>query len=100
MICKGCTCRNIFSLPFNENDIDVLFITYQQNGKTVFEKTKDDCEFTDGHVSVLLTQEDTLKLLNESIVKIQIRLKLVNGTVTKSRVIETYTDIVLKNEVI
>lgn len=100
MISKGCTCKNIFSLPFNENDISVLFITYQQNGKTVVEKVKDDCEFTDGHVSVLLTQEDTLKLLNESTVKIQIRLRLNDGSVTKSHVIETYTDIVLKNEVI
>lgn len=100
MIAKGCTCKNIFSIPYNKNDIDSLFITYQQNGKTVFEKTIAECEFSEGHVSVLLTQEDTLKLNNESVVKMQIRIKLKDGTVTKSKIIETYTDTVLKNEVI
>ena len=100
MIATGCTCKNIFSMPYGESDIQVLFITYQQNGKTIFEKTIDDCMFTDGYVSVLLTQEDTLKLIDESKVRIQIRLKLVDGSVVKSNVIEAYTDIVLKNEVI
>ena len=100
MIATGCTCKNTFTFPYNKNDVELLFITYQQSGQTVFEKQIGDCEISDGCVSVLLTQEETLKLHNKSIVKIQIRVKLTNGNVTKSNVIEASTDVVLKNEVI
>ena len=100
MIAKGCTCKNTFTIPFKKGDVGVIFITYQQNGKIVFEKEIGDCEFSDGIVSVTLTQEDTLKLDDKSIVKMQVRVKLKNGTVTKSKIIETYTDQILKNEVI
>lgn len=100
MIAIGCTCKNIFSFPYNKEDVSVLYITYQVKGKTLVEKGIGQCEIADGLLSVLLTQEDTLKLGNESIVKIQIRAKLNDGTPIKSDIIETYTDIVLKNEVI
>jgi hypothetical protein len=100
MIAKGCTCKNVFTMPYEKSDVEVLFITYQQNGTTVFEKQISDCEISDGTVSVTLTQEDTLQLDEKSIVKIQIRVKLKSGAVTKSKIIETYTDQLLKNEVI
>ena len=100
MIAKGCTCKNVFTFPFVESDVDVIFITYQQDNKTVFEKELKDCSFSEGKISVILTQEDTLKLKNDSKVELQIRVKLKDGTVTKSKVIKTFTDVILKNEVI
>jgi hypothetical protein len=100
MISKGCTCKNIFTLPFNREDVQVIYITYQQDRKTIFEKDINQCEFSDGTVSVNLTQEDTLKLNDNSTVEIQIRLKLADGSATKSQIIETYADEVLKNGVI
>ena len=100
MIAKGCTCKNTFSIPFAESDIKVIFITYQQKGKTVIEKSLSECTFSEGTVSVILTQEDTLKLDENEYIKIQIRVRLQDGTLTKSKIIETYTDKVLKNEVI
>lgn len=100
MIAKGCTCKNIFTLPFPESEIKALFITYRQNKKNVFEKTLSDCEFGDGTVSVNLTQEDTLKLDDFREIQIQIRVRFSDGSATKSNIVKTYADEVLKNEVI
>lgn len=100
MIARGCTCKNVFSIPFDGGNIEKLFITYQQGGKMVLEKELADCEFSDGTVSVELSQEDTLVFVHGVVIKIQIRVKLKDGTVTKSNIIDTYADQILKNEVI
>lgn len=73
-----------------------MFITYQQNEITVVEKTIDDCSFKEGSVSVALTQEETLEFKSYVQVRIQIRVKLKDGTVTKSNIITTDVDKVLK----
>ena len=100
MIAKGCTCRNTFSIPYAKSEIAAIFITYHQRGVTKVEKTIDDCTFTDGKAQVDLSQEDTLKFDDDAIIKIQIRIRLNNGIVTKSQIVETYTDNVLKDGVI
>lgn len=38
MISKGCTAKNTFTVPFEQDDVEVLYITYQQRDKTVLEK--------------------------------------------------------------
>lgn len=100
MIPKGCTCENSFSVPFLEENVACLRITYKQNGVIKIEKNLEDCTFKNGKVYVALTQEDTLKLDDKGIIKIQIRGRLEDGAATKSNIIETYTDEVLCNEVI
>lgn len=100
LIAKGCTCENAFSLPYDQSEIAALVITYQQKGVTKVEKTIDDCTFTAGKVHVSLSQEDTLKFDDDAIIRIQIRIRLNNGIVTKSQIVETYTDNVLKDGVI
>ena len=66
-ISSGCTVTNTFSLPCGEEDIAVLYITYQQNDVTVLEKTKEDCNFEGTTAIVRLSQEDTLKFPQEEI---------------------------------
>lgn len=100
MIAKGCTVKNAFSIPYKEDEIDVLYITYQQQGDTVLEKELSDCAFGEGFVSVDLSQEDTLAFQSNQSVQIQIRAKLKNGIATKSKVIKTMTDNILKDGVI
>jgi hypothetical protein len=100
MIPKGCTCVNRFTFPYPEKDVEALFITYQQDRKTVFEKQLSDCVFDEDSISVKLTQEDTLKLKDDGTIQIQIRVRLYSGSVVKSEIIKTYTDAVLKEEVI
>ena len=40
MISTGCTGENLFCLPCGEEEIAVMYITYQQDEDTVLEKTK------------------------------------------------------------
>lgn len=100
LIEKGCTCINTFEFPFVESDVEVIRITYWQGGKVLFEKELSDCAFSDGEVTVHLNQEDTLKFDSHQVIRIQLKVKLVGGAVTKSNIIETITDEVLCCEVI
>ena len=100
MISKGCTIGNTFTIPFTKEEIEVLYITYQQRGKTIIEKTIDDCTFGEGFLSTGLTQEETLMFESLVKVRIQIRARLKDGTATKSKIIETDVDTLLKDGVI
>lgn len=100
MIHKGCTCENSFPIPFPKEEIVSVCIAYKQNGVIKLEKKTEDCTFKNEKLYVSLSQEDTLKFDDNSIVKIQIKMKLKNGAVTKSNVMETYTDEVLSDGVI
>lgn len=100
MIPKGCVCKDSFVFPYAESDVELIFITYQQSLETVIEKEISDCEFSENQVSVILSQEETLMFDSAQPILIQIRVKLKDGSVTKSKIIKTNTDIVLKNEVI
>lgn len=100
MIPKGCTCKNSFPIPHVRDEVVTLFITYQQNKETIVEKNIADCTFENGMVSVYLSQEETLRFKDDVVISVQIRARLTNGAATKSEIIETYTDYVLKKEVI
>lgn len=100
MISKGCTVGNTFTVPFTKEEVEVLYITYQQRGKNIVEKTLNDCSFGDNFVSTGLTQEETLMFESLIRVNIQIRARLKDGTVTKSNIIETDVDKILKDGVI
>lgn len=100
MIPKGCTGKNHFRFPYSGDEVAAVFITYTQNGNTVFEKTINDCSFSEGRVSVDLSQEETLMLTDQVAIKAQIRARLKNGKVTKSNIVEARTDYLLKDGVI
>lgn len=104
IIPKGCTCINTFTVPFGKDECESVFITYQQNGKTVIEKTIDYLEFSEEEgqkkVSAFLSQEETINLVSNERIKIQIRAKLKNTSVIKSNIIVTTTDELLKKDVI
>lgn len=100
MIGKGCTCINTFSIPYETDDIKAMVITYWQNGEIVFEKKLCDCSFSDNTAKVYLSQEDTLKFDSSKVIKIQLKVKLGDDSVVKSKIIKTVTDIVLNEEVI
>ena len=100
MIGKGCTCINTFTLPFGEDRVKAIRITYSQNDKILFEKQLEDCIFSDYEVSVNLMQEDTLKFDSSKIIEIQLKIKMSDDTVVKSNVIKTVTDKLLSCEVI
>lgn len=100
MIESGCTCINTFTLPFKQEDVKAICICYTQNKKVLFEKKLEDCTFENGKVSVKLSQEDTLKFDDSKIIQIQLKVKLTDDVVVKSKIIETITDELLCKGVI
>lgn len=48
-----------FTLPFNVDRIDSLFITYRQKGNVIFEKTGADCLLEGNQITVTLSQQET-----------------------------------------
>lgn len=100
MIPKGCTAQNSFAIPYNAAEVAVVWVTYVQAGAIVLDKMTEDCIIDDGKVTVNLSQEDTLKLEPWTSILVQIRIRLRDGRVTKSKIIETTTDRLLKEMVI
>ena len=101
MIPRGCTATNTFSFPYEKEYIEALFVTYQQMGKTVLEKPLDSVRIEAVEEKFLLvvplSQDDTLCFNSSQPVEIQIRVKLKDGTATKSNVLRTSVDRLLKD---
>ena len=96
---RGTTPRIEFNLPFDASVFSVFYITFVQNGRTIFEKSNKDCEVSSKKITVQLTQEDTLKLCND-FVEMQIRGKTSDGNVLASSIMVDHADRILKEGVI
>ena len=78
-ITRGTTPTLTLGLPFDAALIDVGFVTIQQQGKTVLEKSFDDCECKDNELLVTRTQAETLKLSHLFRATIRLVIKTVDG---------------------
>ena len=102
---RGTTPTNTFRTAQDLSDADVVYITYKQANKVIFEKAKDDITFgTDGNMHTLtvkLTQANTLAFFKGSkSVEIQIRARYPDGTAIASEVVTTSVSEVLKDGII
>lgn len=109
---RGTTPTHTFKVGIDLSDIQALFITYQQNGETVVEKTIDDVEIDAENkvIRTTLSQADTLLFESEPTdrccaadhtkdnkVKVQIRIKFADGSATASNTMVTTVDEILKD---
>lgn len=92
---RGTTPTNTFEVDRDLTEAKV-FITYSQNGKTVFEKTGDDLVVTADKIKCTLSQTDTLAL-HEGMVEIQIRYITELGAADASNIIRTTAERILKD---
>ena len=97
---RGVTPTHIFETGLDLREATVLFITYQQNDRTVLEKTLEDAELSETDIRVSLTQEETLRFRENTLVRIQIRAGFSDGRRVKSEIITTTADELLKEDVI
>ena len=97
---RGTTPRLYFYLPFNVDALNEAYVTFAQNGETVFEKTLSECVVEQNKISVKLTQEETLMLHVGSTVEIQIRAKTGSGDALASNIMRESADRILKEGVI
>ena len=110
MIYRGTTPIHIFSFPFAEDEVRVVYVSYFQKGKIKVEKSKNDITFDEanGTIEVQLSQEDTLSFekynwldkARDSLILIQIRVKLSNEECWASEVMKERLGDVLKDGMI
>jgi hypothetical protein len=96
---RGTTQQIIFALS-ESIDMAALYITFQQGGKTVLEKTIDDVVIDGNNIIVDFTQEDTLALKGSQTVYIQLRIRDTSDNAVASNVLRLYADDILKEGVI
>ena len=97
MIYRGTTPKLDFTLPFNTELLDKAYITFFQKDRQAIEKEKSDCEIDTNKLILTLSQADTLKLVSNVPVKIQVRALLTDGSAIASKVIEKKVKDVLKD---
>ena len=93
------------STPVNTFDVDIdlteatVFVTYEQNGVVVLEKTGEELAISEKKIVLTMTQEETL-LFRPGKVLIQIRYVLPNGAADASNIISTTFERIIKDGVI
>lgn len=97
---RGTTPIHKFAFEFPKETVDVIYITYKQNGQLRIEKSKEEITFEEGYILVKLSQEETLKFTEIGPVEIQIRFTDMSENAYASNVITTRVDRILKEGVI
>lgn len=93
------------STPTNTFDVDLdlrgatVFISYEQEGAVIIEKTGEDVDIGESQLSLTLSQEETLKF-HPGKVFIQIRYVFPNGAADASEIIQTTFERIIKDGVI
>ena len=93
---RGTTPTNIFNANIDLTGATAIYVTYQQYNKTVIEKTIDDVTIDGEVISVPLTQIETLNLIPDVPVRIQVRAVLQDGNRVTSNILSTNVETVLK----
>lgn len=92
---RGTTPVVILNMPM-EIPFEVLYVTFQQKGKTIFEKTLEDMLVEGTKIVIPLTQADTLAFDAKEIVRIQLRGKA-GDKAYASKVVQTLVSDILKD---
>lgn len=96
---RGTTPTHIYELPFDTAQLVEVMVIYAHDDVEVFHKNLSDCKAEGEKLTVKLTQEETLSLSHLKNVQIQIRAKLVDGSVLASNVYTTSIGKCLNDEV-
>lgn len=96
---RGTTPTHTFTIPFDTENVQKVRIIYRQSGAVV-EKTEADCTMEGKQISVRLTQEDTLKLMGDCCVNIQIRVLTHAGDAFASHIMQVHVCACLDDEVL
>ena len=98
---RGTTPTLNFKFKYNLEELNIiaLYYTFKQNDTVVFEKSLSDITITNNIISISLTQEETLKISADSIVKIQGRF-LIDNKAYATNVIQVKASDILKDGVI
>lgn len=75
---RASTPTHYFRLPYEPEEIEEIWLNYEQNGRKILKKTMADLTYADDIWSIRLTQEET-NLFSDALAMAQIRVLLNNG---------------------
>ena len=99
-IFPGTTPTLSFTLSFDPALLAEAWITLQQSPTDTITKTLSDCEIVGNKLSFTLTQEETLKLIPNAQILIQMRVRFADGSASASQVIRVDAAYILTGGVI
>ena len=94
---RGTTPKLTFNVGFDVSYMNVLWITFKQGSKIKFEKQLEDCIIKPDtkQIIVNLSQTETLSLVANLDLNIQLRVGFSNGKRAASKTLTTYVDEIL-----
>ena len=100
---RGTTPTHVFGgLPVMSEDVQQIWVSYQQAGRVILVKDVDSVVFDDNFItnsttaSVTLSQEETLSF-KSGVASVQVRILLMDGTALASKEIEFAVERVIKD---
>ena len=97
---RGTTPKHTFFTDIDLTMAEVIYITYEQNGRIILEKAMPDIKVRPDAVEVTLTQEETLAFEEYEQIRMQIRARYPDGKTVACNIINTNTKEILKEGVI
>ena len=98
---RGTTPTLTFTLPVQVSTLSEYWVTISQKYENLtINKTSSDCSAEDDTITVTLSQEDTLKLIGDKPVYIQIRALTTGGVALATKMWSCPVDDILKEGVI
>lgn len=97
---RGSTPTHRFGLPFETDIISDVIIAYAQRDEVIFKKEKDSCTFEGNNIYVDLKQAETLKLVGDEMLQIQLKVLTNEGKILVSNIITEKVDKLLIEDVI
>lgn len=94
---RGTTPTLVFTFPFETSVIKKLWLTFYQHGNEILTLNESHCKFDDGTVKVTLSQNDTLRLAQNTTVDFQFRVLTQNDLALASNVMTTAVQRILKD---
>lgn len=97
---RGTTPKHVFQLPISTHQISKVRIIYSQSKTIVLEKNETDCQLSGNEISLVLSQEETMKFKDYLDAKVQIRVLTISGESLASEVFIVSVGELLKDEVL
>ena len=96
----GTTPEITVEMPVDVSTLAVAYVTFVQGGNTVIEKSLQQVTYVDKHLMISLTQEETLKLTEQTMGEWQIRFRTTSDQVMNTIIMPFTVGRVLKKGVI
>ena len=99
---RGTTPTLTFKTNFNLDTIINLTIVFKQGGEIKLKKYLEDCEVDteNKNISVTLSETETIEFIPNKDLHIQIRIRFEDGTVISSKVMTSYIDDILEEDIL